>query len=765
MFKKYSNHIVLIVIAIFSFLSIWLSQPRKLSQETQLTSGFKMQNAVAINRNISKEPHYVGSPNHEVVREYIISELETLGLQVETQTEPVLNEQNVYSSVTNVIARVPANSSAPSTDAILVMSHYDSVPYQSFGAADAGSGVSVILEGIRTILQSSSERHNDIIILITDAEEIGLLGAKAFADKHRWMSDVKIVMNFEARGTAGPAFMFMETNQGNAKLLDLFNQSQVQYPNSNSLAYSIYKLLPNDTDLTVFRRDHDIQGYNFAFIDNHFDYHTPRDNSDNLSLNSLAHQASYLVPILQELSITDLTHIRTDGDMVYFQLPFLKTISYPFSWAVSLSLVSLLLFLSVVLVTVKKGLANPKRILSATLPFLKSIIMVLFICFALLKFLYWLHPHYSEIMQEFTYNGYWYILFFCLVAFSTNYFLYSYAREKFNSIELMIAPILIWQIIILLFSIYLTGAHFFILLGLTGTLILAVRVFFNRLSNYLVLLLVIPSIVIFVPLIVQLPVALGLSTLPFVGVLLVMILSVYLPVLFDKNTIEVNRFVFVFIPLAIYIFAETQASFNKDRPLPDSLYYFQDEKTQKSYYYTHDYKTDKWTNQFFTENVLTEEEFKEFITHQWLWAKHVAYTENRHIPVANVEILNDTTLDGKRNIKFLIQSGKEVNRMNLITNNEVVIYQLSINGEKSNISNEKKYQQQSRLLRIYANQESFFEVNMVASSDSDIDLSLYELTPGLIEKFNLPQRPEEFMPKPFVASDSIVTKQNLPIKK
>ena len=325
----------------------------------------------------------------------------------------------------------------------------------------------------------------------------------------------------------------------------------------------------------------------------------------------------------------------------------------------------------------------------------------------------------------------------------------------------MIAPILIWQIIILLFSIYLTGAHFFILLGLTGTLILAIRVFFNMLSNYLVLLLVIPSIVIFVPLIVQLPVALGLSTLPFVGVLLVMILSVYLPVLFDKNTIEVNRFVFVFVPLAVYIFAETQASFNKDRPLPDSLYYFQDEKTQKSYYYTHDYKTDKWTNQFFTENVLIEGEFKDFITRQWLWAKHVATTENRKVPVANIEILNDETLDGKRNIKFVIQSGKEVNRMNLITNNEIIVHQISINGEKRDISNGKKHQPQSRLLRIYSNQESRFEVNMVANSDSDIDLSLYELTPGLIEKFNLAQRPEEFMPKPFVASDSIITKQSI----
>ena len=40
-----------------------------------------------------------------------------------------------------------------------------------------------------------------------------------------------------------------------------------KYPVASSLLYSIYKMLPNDTDLTVFREDGDIKGYNFAFLD------------------------------------------------------------------------------------------------------------------------------------------------------------------------------------------------------------------------------------------------------------------------------------------------------------------------------------------------------------------------------------------------------------------------------------------------------------------------------------------------------------------
>ena len=72
--------------------------------------------------------------------------------------------------------------------------------------------------------------------------------------------------------------MLMETNKGNAGLVNEFAKAGAAYPVSNSLMYSIYKMLPNDTDLTVFREQGDIQGFNFAFIDGHFNYHTQQDD-------------------------------------------------------------------------------------------------------------------------------------------------------------------------------------------------------------------------------------------------------------------------------------------------------------------------------------------------------------------------------------------------------------------------------------------------------------------------------------------------------
>jgi hypothetical protein len=84
--------------------------------------------------------------------------------------------------------------------------------------------------------------------------------------------------------------MLIETNKGNASMIENFARADPPYPVATSLSYSIYKLLPNDTDLTVFREVGDIEGFNFAFIDDHFDYHTAIDNYERLDRTTLEHQ-------------------------------------------------------------------------------------------------------------------------------------------------------------------------------------------------------------------------------------------------------------------------------------------------------------------------------------------------------------------------------------------------------------------------------------------------------------------------------------------
>ena len=216
--------------------------------------------------------------------------------------------------------------------ALLLLAHYDSAPHSfSHGASDDASGVATIIESVRAFLHNKSANKNDIIILFSDAEEVGLNGAALFVTQHQWAKNIGLVLNFEARGSSGPSYMLMETNQGNSKMSEAFKAANATYPVSNSLMYSVYKMLPNDTDLTVFREAGKIQGFNFAFIDSHYDYHTAQDKFDHLDPKTLAHQGSYLFPLLNHLANADLSDLASEEDDIYFTVPF-GFISYPFAW-------------------------------------------------------------------------------------------------------------------------------------------------------------------------------------------------------------------------------------------------------------------------------------------------------------------------------------------------------------------------------------------------------------------------------------------------
>ena len=151
---------------------------------------------------------------------HLIKSLKNLGLSPETQKGYVFDEKRkTLSQPVNIIAKIKGYESQK---ALLIFSHYDSALTPSFGASDAGSGVVTILESVRAFIASGEKPKNDIIILFTDAEEIGLVGAKLFVRSHRWAKNIGLAINFEARGSGGPSSMIVETNQGNKNLIQNF---------------------------------------------------------------------------------------------------------------------------------------------------------------------------------------------------------------------------------------------------------------------------------------------------------------------------------------------------------------------------------------------------------------------------------------------------------------------------------------------------------------------------------------------------------------
>ena len=187
-------------------------------------------------------------------------------------------------------------------------------------------------------------------------------GADLFVNSHPWAKEVGLVLNFEARGSGGPSYVLIETNRGNGNLIKEFTKANPEYPVANSLVYSIYKMLPNDTDLTVFREDGDIEGFNFAFIDDHYDYHTAKDTYERLDKNTLAHQGSYLMPLLDHFSTSDLGNLKTLNDSIYFNMPFFKLVSYPFEWIWPMFGLAVLFFIMLLVYGFRKKVLDFKEI-------------------------------------------------------------------------------------------------------------------------------------------------------------------------------------------------------------------------------------------------------------------------------------------------------------------------------------------------------------------------------------------------------------------
>jgi len=294
--------------------------PQWVSTDDALLSEYSTKRALEKVKDISENPHFVGSENHKLVGEYLVNELQKLGLETQIQEGTMLSDWGNLTKSKNILARIKGSDSSK---ALLLLSHYDSAPHSySHGASDDASGIATILEGVRTFLANKTQHKNDIIILFSDAEELGLNGAALFVTQSNWAKEVGWVLNFEARGSAGPSYMLMEVNKGNANMVKEFTAANPSYPVSNSLMYSIYKMLPNDTDLTVFREQGKIQGFNFAFIDNHFNYHTAQDDFNHLSPKTMEHQGTYLVPLLNYFSNSDLTSLQSGDDYVYFKNPF-----------------------------------------------------------------------------------------------------------------------------------------------------------------------------------------------------------------------------------------------------------------------------------------------------------------------------------------------------------------------------------------------------------------------------------------------------------
>ncbi len=313
-----------------------------------------------------ERPHPVGSPENAAVRARILTELRALGLEPEERPGfACAGDSWTCGAVVNVVARVPGRRE---TGAVLLSAHYDSVGAGP-GAGDAGASVASIVEIARALL-SGEAPERPVILLLNEGEEAGLLGARAFLEEPE-AEEIFAVVNGEARGTTGPSAMF-ETGAGNAAFVSAW-AAEVDRPVTNSSLYALYKLLPTDTDLTVYKAQ-GWPGLNFAFADGYSRYHTRLDDLAHLDPRTLQHHGDNILAAARALaSLPD--EAAGGGDAVWIDALSFGLVSWPMSWSWPLTVLALAFGIAALVLLLKRRLHSGRWEWLASLGVLAAILL------------------------------------------------------------------------------------------------------------------------------------------------------------------------------------------------------------------------------------------------------------------------------------------------------------------------------------------------------------------------------------------------------
>jgi hypothetical protein len=320
-------------LALLVALALRTTQP-PMTRRPANDAEFSLENAMAHVRAIAVQPHPTGSAANDQVRAYLLDHLERLGLHPAVQAATVRDRYGNAITLHNVLARLPAaggDESGAKRPAILLVAHYDSVS-RGPGAGDDTAAVAALLETMRALREMPGLK-TDVQLLITDGEEMGLLGAQGFCAQTN-ANGFALVLNFDARGTTGASIMY-ETGPGNLGLIRHF-AAAAPFPIANSLAYDVSRLLPNSSDFRIFRRA-GLKGLNFAFIGNYYYYHTKNDTVENLNPASVYHDGMHALSLTRHFALMDAAELAAmtasdQPDAIYFNLTPSLLICYSASW-------------------------------------------------------------------------------------------------------------------------------------------------------------------------------------------------------------------------------------------------------------------------------------------------------------------------------------------------------------------------------------------------------------------------------------------------
>ncbi len=719
---------------------------------------------------IAAAPHPVGSRQHARVRDYIVDQIETLGLEAEIQTETVWSELREYTRgarIRNVLTRLPGTSGGV---ALLLVAHYDSVPH-SPGASDDGAGVAALLETLRA-LQTGPRLRSDVIFLFADAEEIGLLGAKAFQQHHPWAAEVALVVNFEARGSRGPSIMF-ETGPGTGPLVDRF-ASFVSRPVAASYSYDIYRRLPNDTDFTVFKRA-GIPGFNFAFIEDITAYHTSLDRIDRLDLRSLQHHGSQALALARGFGDADLRNLERGAPRIYFNLPLAGLMTYSGALALPLAVLAAVLYFALWY----RGFRGRRLTVGRTLLGFAAVPVVVTAVAAVVTLLHQGLPIIAG--QGLLARPALFRLGLALVALAVAVALFRMSVEKLGVLDSSAGAAGWWLLLAAATALYLPSSSYLLLWPLLAAELALFALFRGPKgvtplpTGVLLLLLAVPAAVLWVPLVQLIGAALASGSATILAVIVALLASSLIPQIV-LVTGEKRRWV---LPLAIlavglglYLTEVLSVGYDARRPRPSNVFYAMDAGRQTAIWASTDRRTDSWTTRY-----LGEEPAKRKLEGFFPWDLEVMFaaapvldlpaplvTESGVETAATASAAPFDNGDGRR-LRLHVASDRQAAALFVELRSEAAVTSLAIDGKDVGVGRTPRdedtppgYWQGV----LYGGSSDGFEVEIGLAGGAPLEVAVADRAYGLPEVPSVAdaRRPESMRPSFFWPTDLSVVRSS-----
>ncbi len=261
------------------------------------------------------EGRAVGTPGNEAARGFILKRFEELGLQPLTEAgyqypfpvlprpERICNAEPAERTGINLLARIPGRT--PGEGPVMVLTaHYDHLGVCDGeiynGADDNASGTAALL-ALADYLMREPPRH-DVIIAALDAEEHGLLGARAVVrmpEMEMERAALNINMDMVSRSEAGE--LYAAGTYHTPTLLPLIGTIAAEAPVTLLTGHDRPEDGPNDWTLQSDHGPFHLAGIPFLYfgVEDHAGYHNPGDTFDAITPDFYVRAADTIIMVMR----------------------------------------------------------------------------------------------------------------------------------------------------------------------------------------------------------------------------------------------------------------------------------------------------------------------------------------------------------------------------------------------------------------------------------------------------------------------------------